>query len=103
MEVCLNNIKVGDRGTVAEVSADHHIYKRLTDIGLIKGTDIECLQINAGRSLAILLVRGARFAFRFDDLTGIRYTPEPKKYSMKSEVILLGTDESLDRSPCNGW
>lgn len=92
MKAYLNNIKVGDRGTITEVSTDSHIYKRLADIGLTKGTEIECLQINAGRSLAILLVRGARLAFRFEDLSGILYTPEPNKYSMKSEVVLLGTD-----------
>lgn len=82
MEAFLSNIRVGDRGTVSLVSADHHIYRRLMDIGLTEGTEIECLQINAGRSLVMLLVRGARFAFRFEDLNCIRYIPETKKYSM---------------------
>lgn len=92
MEAFLSSIHVGDRGTVSLVSADNHIYGRLMDIGLTKGTKIECLQINAGKSLAVLLVRGARFAFRFEDLDCIRYIPETKKYLMQSEVALLGTD-----------
>lgn len=73
MNCDLSSISVGTLGMITELPIGTSMAKRFNDIGLVAGTMIECLQINAGKSLILLLFRGSRFAFRTEDLIGIRY------------------------------
>ena len=63
----LNELKVGQRGTVSQLLSDTSMRRRLQDIGLIEGTKVECIQKSPSGDPIAFLIRGAVIALRTED------------------------------------
>lgn len=63
----LYDIPLGSRAVVQKVQSCGSIRRRLLDIGLTKGTEVECALINPGCNLIAYVIRGALIAIRDDD------------------------------------
>ena len=63
--ISLGNLKEGETAVVRELSAGGSLRRRLQDIGLIKGTRVEC--ISPLGDPAAYLIRGAVNALRSED------------------------------------
>ncbi len=74
-EICLHDMKVGERGTVRTLLAKDSIRRRLFDIGLVHGTAVECVGRSPGGDPAAYLIRGAVIAIRDADSAGITVSP----------------------------
>lgn len=70
-ETCLNNMNPGQKAVIKEMKADGSIYRRLLDIGLVKGTKVECVGKSPGGDPAAYLIRGAVIAIRSEDCGNI--------------------------------
>lgn len=57
--ISLGNLKEGETAVVRELSAGGSLRRRLQDIGLIKGTRVECIGISPMGDPAAYLIRGA--------------------------------------------
>ena len=60
----LNELKVGQRGTVSQLLSDTSMRRRLQDIGLIEGTKVECIHKSPSGDPIAFLIRGAVIALR---------------------------------------
>ena len=69
--ISLGNLKEGETAVVRELSAGGRLRRRLQDIGLIKGTRVECIGISPMGAPAAYLIRGAVIALRSEDAAGI--------------------------------
>ena len=67
----LNELKVGQRGTVSQLLSDTSMRRRLQDIGLIKGTKVECIQKSPSGDPIAFLIRGAVIALRTEDSSSV--------------------------------
>ncbi len=67
----LNHLKEGETAVVQELTALGSIRRRLQDIGLIRGTQVECIGISPLGDPAAYLIRGAVIALRGEDATGV--------------------------------
>ncbi len=65
-------MKKGQRAVVSELLAEGSIRRRLQDIGLIRGTSVECVGISPLGDPAAYLIRGAVIALRGKDAACIR-------------------------------
>jgi len=63
----LYDIPLGSRAVVQKVESCGSIRRRLLDIGLTKGTEVECALVNPGGNLIAYVIRGALIAIRDDD------------------------------------
>lgn len=66
----MNNLQKYQKGKVEEVLINGKVRNRLSDLGLIKGTYIQCLYKNHG--LSAYLIRGAVIALRNEDTSLIK-------------------------------
>ena len=67
----LNELKVGQRGTVSQLLYDTSMRRRLQDIGLIEGTKVECIQKSPSGDPIAFLIRGAVIALRTEDSSSV--------------------------------
>ena len=67
----LSDIHLGEKGRVKEISKDSSITRRLLDIGLIPGTNIECVLISPMKNPKAYMIRGAVIAIRNEDANDI--------------------------------
>ena len=67
----LNELKVGQRGTVSQQLSDTSMRRRLQDIGLIEGTKVECIQKSPSGDPIAFLIRGAVIALRTEDSSSV--------------------------------
>lgn len=70
-EKTLNDIQPGQKAVIRELRTDGSIHRRLLDIGLVKGTQVECVGRSPGGDPYAFLVRGAVIAIRLEDLKKI--------------------------------
>lgn len=63
----LDRLNVGEIGKVKEISLQSSMRRRLQDIGIIKGTKIQCLQKSFFGDPIAYLIRGAVIALRNED------------------------------------
>lgn len=70
-EHSLNDIQPGQKAVIQELRTDGSIHRRLLDIGLVKGTQVECVGRSPGGDPYAFLVRGAVIAIRSEDLRKI--------------------------------
>lgn len=70
-EYCLTNLPEGQTATVRELSVSGSMRRRLQDIGLIKGTKVECLGASPLGDPIAYLIRGAVIALRSEDSAGV--------------------------------
>lgn len=69
--VPLSRVPVGGVGVVRTVGASAAMRVRLSDIGLIEDTRVECLQKSPSGDPAAYLIRGAVIALRHEDSSKI--------------------------------
>ena len=67
----LNELKVGQRGTVSQLLSDTSMRRRLQDIGLIEGTKVECIQKSPSGDPIAFLIRGAVIDLRTEDSSSV--------------------------------
>lgn len=70
-ELSLNNIPIGSKCKVTFLKADGSIRRRLLDLGLIKGTEVESISKSPSGNLVAYLIRGAVIALRAEDASKI--------------------------------
>ena len=70
-EHSLYDIQPGQKAVIQELKTDESIHRRLLDIGLVKGTQVECVGKSPGVDPYAFLVRGAVIAIRSEDLRKI--------------------------------
>lgn len=67
----LAGLSKGQKATVMELSARGPMRRRLQDIGLIPGTQVECIGISPLGDPAAYLIRGGVIALRGEDASSI--------------------------------
>ncbi len=65
--MCLADIKPGQKMLVEEFSADLSIKRRLQDLGMIKGTVVECIGISPLGDPSAYFIRKTVIAIRKED------------------------------------
>jgi ferrous iron transport protein A len=71
MKHSLRDLKQGEVARVTALLSTGSIRRRLLDIGLIEGTDVECLQVSPAGDPVAYLIRGAVIALRSEDSTNV--------------------------------
>lgn len=69
--ICLHDVNPGQIAVIQELRAKGSIHRRLLDIGLVKGTNVECVGKSPGGDPSAFLIRGAVIAIRSEDSTDI--------------------------------
>ena len=67
----LNSIEPGERAVISEIKSAEGIRRRLLDIGMIPGTEVECVGRSPSGDPKAFLIRGAVIAIRSEDSAGI--------------------------------
>ena len=67
----LANLQVGERARVASLLSRGSMRRRLQDIGLIEGTEVECVQKTPAGDPVAYPIRGALIALRSEDSSNI--------------------------------
>ena len=67
----LANLQVGERARVASPLSRGSMRRRLQDIGLIEGTEVECVQKSPAGDPVAYRIRGALIALRSEDSSNI--------------------------------
>jgi len=67
----LKDLKQGQTAKVKSLLSTGSIRRRLLDIGLIEGTEVECLQKSPAGDPVAYLIRGAVIALRSEDSSNI--------------------------------
>mgnify|MGYP002648503291 CR=1 FL=1 len=68
---CLMNLKEGERARVSSLLSRGSMRRRLQDIGLIEGTEVECVQKSPAGDPVAYRIRGALIALRSEDSSNI--------------------------------
>ena len=76
MKISLCSLNEGESATVEKLSLSGDIYRRLTHLGLIKGTKVECLHKSPAGNPIAYLIRGAVIAIRNEDAEKISVSKE---------------------------
>ena len=63
----MKDLAKGESAKVAEVLTEGSMRRRLQDMGLVKGTLVQCLHKGPGGDPAAFLIRGAVIAIRSED------------------------------------
>ena len=72
----LDKLNINQKATVESVDVDMAMYRRMLDLGFVKGTAVECLGRAPFGDPAAYLVRGAMIALRKEDASGITVSVE---------------------------
>lgn len=67
----LNDIEPGQKTRVKRLLSESDIRRRLLDIGLVEGTEVECLGRSPTGDPTAFYIRGAVIAIRSDDCRNI--------------------------------
>ena len=67
----LANLKEGERARVSSLLSRGSMRRRLQDIGLIEGTEVECVQKSPAGDPVAYRIRGALIALRSEDSSNI--------------------------------
>lgn len=70
-QLCLRDIKPGQRAIVCALHTSGSMRRRLLDIGLVADTEVECLGTSPGGDPSAFLIRGAVIALRKADCADI--------------------------------
>ena len=68
----LSELKIGQKAKVIKVLAKGKLRRRFIDIGIIEGTEIECITISPQGNPKAFLIRGTLFAIRNEDSAKIQ-------------------------------
>ncbi len=67
----LNTLKIGEKGYVKAINISGAMKRRLSDLGLIPGTEISCLLKSPSGDPVAYLIRGAVIALRSEETSNI--------------------------------
>lgn len=67
----LNHLSIGEKAKVTALKACGSMRRRLLDIGLINGTELECIGKSPSGDPTAFLIRGAVIAIRSEDCRDI--------------------------------
>lgn len=67
----LCSLKPGQRGKISSVRLFGNMRRRLFDIGLIEGTEVECVLKSISGEPTAYRIRGSLIALRFEDASKI--------------------------------
>lgn len=67
----MNEMRIGQTGYVKNIIMSGSMRRRLQDIGLIQGTQIECVLKSPAHDPVAFMIRGALIALRFEDMCQI--------------------------------
>ena len=65
--ISLNELNLKERGVIKEITCDDNIKRRLLDLGLIEGTNIELVLVSPFKDPKAYEVRGTTIALREED------------------------------------
>jgi len=68
----LSELTQGESGLVLDICSEGHMRRRLQDLGLIKGTEVSCVQKSPLGDPVAYLIRGAVIALRHEDSSCVR-------------------------------
>lgn len=68
----LNQLPLNKTGKIREIDCEEGIKRRLLDMGLVKGTNIEPILVSPSKDLRAFLVRGTIIAIRKEDAKDIK-------------------------------
>jgi ferrous iron transport protein A len=74
----LKDLQKGEKAKVYSVTAEDTMRRRLQDIGLIKGTEVECLHKSPSGDPVAYWIRGAVIALRSEDSVNIKVVKQKK-------------------------
>lgn len=77
----LDLLAPGEVATVERLTVKGSMRRRFLDIGLIEGTDVECVGKSPGGDPSAYLIRGAVIAIRKSDCRGICIKRKAREYS----------------------
>ena len=83
----LNELKVGQKCVVEKIETSSDIKRRLMDLGIVKGSEIECALIGPGGDPKAFYIKGALIALRKED----------------SSKIIVKTNECNSPPDARGW
>ncbi len=69
--LCLSALREGESAYVTQVDAGPAMDRRLTDLGLVRGTRVTCVLRSPAGDPCAYLIRGALIALRRSDATGV--------------------------------
>lgn len=69
--MCLNDICPGERAIISTLNTKGSMRRRLLDIGLTEGTEVECVGRSPCGDPSAYLIRGAVIAIRSEDCINI--------------------------------
>ena len=72
----LDKLNINQKATVVRVDSDSAMYRRMLDLGFVKGTAVECVGKSPSGDPAAYFVRGAVIAIRREDARSICVTAE---------------------------
>ena len=67
----MSDLKIGQCGTVGIMGTQGSMRRRLQDMGLIEGTDVECVLTSPGGDPSAYQIKGAVVAIRNEDCSNI--------------------------------
>ncbi len=67
----MNELAIGESGTVISIGIQGHLRRRLLDLGLVVGTCVKRLGTSPGGDPSAYLIRGAVIAIRAKDCSEI--------------------------------
>jgi len=68
----LSQLRPGRRAFVSDIESDDAMRRRLQDLGLIKGTEVVCVQKSPLGDPVAFLIRGAVIALRGEDSSAVQ-------------------------------
>lgn len=69
--LCLSALREGESAYVTRISAGPAMERRLTDLGLVRGTRVTCVLRSPAGDPCAYLIRGALIALRRTDADGV--------------------------------
>ena len=72
----MNYLPIGQKGRVTELSATGMQRRRMLDLGLVEGTQVEAVHKSPAGDPVAYLVRGALIALRSEDARQVQMTLE---------------------------
>lgn len=67
----LSKVKIGQKAIIKKINANENIKRRLLDIGLTPGTEIECSLSSPSGNPKAYFIRGTLIAIRNEDTNNI--------------------------------
>ena len=84
--LCLSALAEGESAYVTEISAGPAMDRRLTDLGLVRGTRVTCVLRSPAGDPCAYLIRGALIALRRADADGVWLERQVREQSARVAV-----------------